>query len=86
MMTYNECQRMGNISHRNVMPLKNILTVEPFDVWEIDFMAPFLSSYGNQYILLAVDYESKWVEAISTLTNDGKVVLNFQNKHIFTRF
>ena len=49
-------------------------------------MGSFLSSYGNQYILLAVDYVSKWVEEIATPKNDGKVVLNFLNKHIFFIF
>ena len=39
-------------------------------------MGPFPSSYNNKYILLAVDYVSKWVEAISTQINDAKVVLN----------
>jgi len=48
-------------------------------------MGPFHSSY-NKYILLAVDYVSKWVEASATPTNDGKVVLNFLRKNIFTRF
>ena len=46
-MTCDKCQRMGKISHRNVMSLKNILEVDPFDVWGIDFIGPFLPSYGN---------------------------------------
>ncbi|KAK6162677.1 hypothetical protein DH2020_002518 [Rehmannia glutinosa] len=49
-------------------------------------VGPFPASYGNLYILLAVDYVSKWVEAIATPTNDAKVVLKFLHKHIFTRF
>ena len=57
------------------MPLMNILEVELFDVWDIDFMGPFPSSYGHKYILLAVDYVSKWVEVIPTITCDAKVVL-----------
>ena len=68
------------------MPLNYILEVERFDVWRIDFMGPFPSSYKNQYILLAVDYVSNWVEAIATPTNDAKVVLKFLKKNIFTRF
>ena len=40
-------------------------------------MGPFPLSYYNKYILLAVDYVSKWVEAIATQTNDAKVVLKF---------
>ncbi|KAM6553959.1 hypothetical protein CsatB_014721 [Cannabis sativa] len=80
------CQRTGNISRRNEMPLTGILEVELFDVWGIDFMGPFPSSYNNAYILLAVDYVSKWVEAAATHLNDGKTVLNFLQKNIFTRF
>ena len=49
-------------------------------------MGYFLSLYNNKYILLAVDYVSKWVEAISTYTIDEKVVINFLHKNIFSRF
>ncbi|CAA7021413.1 unnamed protein product [Microthlaspi erraticum] len=41
------CQRQGNISKRNEMPQNFILEVEVFDVWGVDFMGPFPSSYGN---------------------------------------
>ena len=43
-------------------------------------MGLFPSSFGNEYILLAVDYISKWVQAIPTRTNDAKVVVNFLRK------
>ena len=46
-------------------------------------MGPFPPSCGYLYILLAVDYVSKWVEAIPTRTNDHKVVLKFIKEHIF---
>ena len=49
-------------------------------------MGPFPSSCGNKNIRLAVDYVSKWVEAIPTVTCDAKVVLKFLHKHIFSRF
>ena len=68
------------------MPLNSISEVEMLDVWGIDFMGPFLSFCGNKYILLAVEYVSKWVEAIPTVTYDAKVVLKFLLKHIFSRF
>ena len=68
------------------MPLSNILEVEVFDVWGVDFMGPFPSSYGNKYILLAVDYVSKWVEAIASPTNVARVVTKFFKKHIFPQF
>ena len=68
------------------MPLNPILIVELFDVWGIDFMGPFPSSKGFLYILLAVDYVSKWVEAKATRTNDSKVVAGFLRTNIFSRF
>jgi len=49
-------------------------------------MGPFVNSNGNIYILLAVDYVSKWVEAIATTRNDAKVVLRFLKNYIFNRF
>ncbi|CAN6547458.1 unnamed protein product [Malus baccata var. baccata] len=64
----------------------SILNVEIFDVWGIDFMGPFPSSYGFMYILLAVDYVSKWVEAKATRTNDSKMVADFIRTNIFARF
>lgn len=59
------------------MPQNNILEIELFDVWGINFMGPFISSHGKRYILVAVDYVSKWVEAIACETNNARVVLNF---------
>ncbi|RDX86133.1 hypothetical protein CR513_32568, partial [Mucuna pruriens] len=58
---------------------------EVFDVWGIDFMGPFPVSNGYSYILLAVDYVSRWVEAIATKTNDAKVVVDFLKSNIFFR-
>nr|GEZ37890.1 reverse transcriptase [Tanacetum cinerariifolium] len=58
---------------------------EIFDVWGIDFMGPFPSSRGNKYILVVVDYLSKWVEVKSLPTNDARVVCKFL-KSLFARF
>jgi hypothetical protein len=59
-----ECQRTGNIAQRNSMHLKYNLQIDLFDVWGIDFMGPFKNSHGYEYILVMVDYVSKWVEAM----------------------
>ncbi|CAL8988112.1 unnamed protein product [Prunus brigantina] len=85
-MTCDRCQRMGNIGAKDQMPQTPIFSVEIFDVWGIDFMGPFPSSHGFNYILLAVDYVSKWVEAKATRTNDSKVVADFVKTNIFARF
>jgi hypothetical protein len=68
------------------MPLNPILIVEIFDVWGIDFMGPFPPSFGYKYILVGVDYFSKWVEVVATKTNDHKVVVKFIQANIFSRF
>jgi hypothetical protein len=59
------CQKLWSISRRNMMPLNPILIVEIFDVWGINFMGPFPLSFNYLYILVAVDYVSKWVEAVA---------------------
>ena len=80
------CQRLGKFSRHHMMPLNPILVVELFDVWGIDFMGPFPTSYGHTYILVGVDYVSEWVEAIPCKTNDHTVVLKFLKANIFSRF
>ena len=60
------------------MPLNNILVV--------DFIGPFPTSFGNEYILVAVDYMSKWVEAMASSTNDAQVIRKFLKKNIILRF
>ncbi|GKC70505.1 reverse transcriptase domain-containing protein [Tanacetum coccineum] len=75
----------GKISQRDEMPQNSIQVCEIFDVWGIDFMGPFSSSRGNKYILVAVDYLSKWVEAKALPTNDARVVVKFL-KSLFARF
>ena len=81
-----QCQRIGNISTRHEMPLHGILVVQLFDVWGIDFMGLFPSSFGNLYILLVVDYVSKWVEATACPKNDANTVLGFLQRNILSRF
>ena len=68
------------------MPQTGILEVEIFDVWGVDYMGPFPSSNGNCYILVVIDYVSKWVEVVASPTNDAKVVYNLFKKIIFPRF
>nr|GEZ92108.1 reverse transcriptase domain-containing protein [Tanacetum cinerariifolium] len=74
---YDSRQRQGKISQRDEMPQNSIQICKIFYVWGIDFMGPFLSSRGNKYILVAVDYLLKWVEAKALPTNDARVVCKF---------
>ena len=77
---------MRNLSRKNEMPLQEILMVQIFYVWGIDFMGPFPSSFGNMYILLAVDYLSKWVEATTCPRNDVITVVRFIQRNILSNF
>nr|GEY26384.1 reverse transcriptase domain-containing protein [Tanacetum cinerariifolium] len=82
---YGSCQRQGKISQRDEMQQNSIQVCEIFDVWGINFMGPFPSSKGNKYILVAVDYLSKWVEAKALPTNNARFVVKFL-KSLFSRF
>ena len=65
-----------------MMPLNPIIMVEIFDVWTINFMGLFPSSFVNEYILLTVDYVSKGVDAIPSRSTDAKIVMKLSLIHI----
>ncbi|RDX77643.1 hypothetical protein CR513_42195, partial [Mucuna pruriens] len=78
------------ISKKHEMPQQPIVFCEVFDVCGIDFMGTFLVSNGYAYILLVVDYVSRWVEAIATKTNDAKfgvpkALISDQGSHFCNR-
>ena len=77
---------MGNINKINEMSLQGIMVVQIFYVWGIDFMGHFPPSFENLYILLAVDYVSKWVEVIACPINDANIVVGFIQRNILSRF
>nr|GEY34021.1 reverse transcriptase domain-containing protein [Tanacetum cinerariifolium] len=70
------------IIRRDEMPQNVIQVCEYIDVWGIDFMGPFSSSRENRYILVVVDYLSKWVEAKALPTNDARAVAYWALKHV----
>jgi hypothetical protein len=74
-LSCDECQRVGNISRRNEMPMNYSLVIELFDCWGFDFMGPFPPSECYTHILVVVDYVTKWVEAIPTKSADGETLL-----------
>nr|GEV82920.1 retrovirus-related Pol polyprotein from transposon TNT 1-94 [Tanacetum cinerariifolium] len=73
----NYTAKKGKISQRDEIPQNSIEVFEIFNVWGIDFIGPFPSLRGNKYILVAVDYLSKWAEAKALPTNDARVVCKF---------
>ena len=49
-------------------------------------MRPFPPSFGNLYILLVVDYVSKWVEIITCPRNDANIIVGFIQRNILRRY
>ena len=80
------CQKHGGIIARNAMPLTNNLQVELFDAWGIDYMGPFPKSNNCEYILVAMDYVSKWLEAMPCRAADAKDARKMFHEIIFPRF
>jgi hypothetical protein len=68
------------------MPMNYSLVIEPFDVWGFDYMGPFPSSNGYTHILVAIDYVTKWVEAIPTSSADHNTSIKILKEVIFPRF
>jgi len=65
------------------MPLQNIQEIEVFYCWGIHFIGSLPSSFSNEYILLAVEYVSRWVEAIPTQHTNSKTVTKFLKRIFF---
>ena len=78
---FDRCQRLEKLTRRNMMPLNPILIVDLFYVWGIDFMGPFPMSFGYSYILVGVDYVSKWVENIFSRFGVPKVIISDGDTH-----
>nr|GEU86448.1 reverse transcriptase domain-containing protein [Tanacetum cinerariifolium] len=75
----------GKIPQCDEMPQNSIQVYKIFNIWGINFMGPFSSSRGNKYILVAIDYLSKWVKVKAVHTNDARVVIKFL-KSLFAQF
>ncbi|GJY11363.1 reverse transcriptase domain-containing protein [Tanacetum coccineum] len=78
LMKQTKRQIRGKSLQRDEMPQNAIQVCEIFDEWGINFMGLFPSSHGNKYILVVVDYLSKWVEAKALPTNDARVLSKFE--------
>ncbi|WVZ03900.1 hypothetical protein V8G54_024706 [Vigna mungo] len=83
---YNGERTATKILQRYEIPSQGILEVEIFNCWGIDFVGPFPPSFNNEYILVAVDYVSKWVEALACPKNDANIVIKFLKRQFFSRF
>jgi hypothetical protein len=83
---YSRCQRHENNNTRDAMTLTSNLQIDIFDVWGIDFMGSFPNSEGCQYILVVIDYVSKWVEALLCQATDAMHSKRIFHDVIFPRY
>lgn len=71
---------------RDEAPQNFVQVCEVFDVWGIDFMGPFPSSGGNEYILVAIDNVSKWVAPQALISDRGTHFSNAQMEKVMKRY
>ena len=83
------CQRIGRPLQKNEMPLLPISHSLTFETWAIDFIGPFPKQgkrIGAKYIIIAIDYVTKWEEAESVHSCTKEVATKFIYEYIITRF
>lgn len=68
------------------MSLNGILEVKPFYCRGRDFMGLFPPFKSHVYILVCMDYATKWVKSIACVANDAQSISNFLKNNVFPRF
>jgi hypothetical protein len=82
-----KCQRYAELYHAPGEPLKTVMSPWPFYMWGVDILGPFPASQGQvKFLLVAVDYFTKWIEAEPVATISSEKVISFYWKKIICRF
>ncbi|KAK2410326.1 hypothetical protein QL285_045693 [Trifolium repens] len=82
-----KCQRYAELHHAPGEPLKTVMSPWPFYMWGVDILGPFPASQGQvKFLLVAVDYLTKWIEAEPVATISAEKVISFYWKKIICRF
>jgi hypothetical protein len=72
------CQVFTKNMQAHPAPMFSVITINPFTKWGVDFMTCHpTSSRGHRYIIVVVDYFTKWAEAMPTFVNDGEIATLF---------
>ena len=78
---------MGKLVQRDEMPLQCQVLIEPFKMWALDFVGPItLASKGKSYILVYMDYVTKWIESKALPRAMEQAMVDFLYEDIFTHF
>ncbi|KAL6346389.1 hypothetical protein AAG906_033185 [Vitis piasezkii] len=83
-----ECQIHGDLIHAPPSELHALTSTWPFLVWGIDIIGKISPKYssGHEFILVAIDYFTKWVEAASYVRLTSARVASFIRPHIICRY
>ncbi|KAK2389329.1 hypothetical protein QL285_062925 [Trifolium repens] len=83
-----ECQRHSGIQHVPASELHSIVKPWPFRGWALDLIGEIkpASSKNQRYILVGIDYFTKWIEAIPLPNVDQEAVISFIQNHVIYRF
>ncbi|XP_057732938.1 uncharacterized protein LOC130948245 [Arachis stenosperma] len=85
--TCDNCQKHGAISTRPAELLHTMEVSWPFHRWGLDILGPFPTAPGQvKFLLVAVDYFSKWIEAQPLARITAEKVRSFIWKNIICRF
>ena len=78
---------MGRPTSSDQIPLQPKVMLETFEKWDLDFVGPiYPMSHKKKYILVCMNYVTKWVEAKALFKSIEKSVVEFIYEEIFTRF
>ena len=83
------CQRLGQPTEHAKMPHQPVLPLEPFQKWGLDFVGSFkppTMRTGNRYVIVAMDYCTKWVEAKALRDNTAASTAKFLYEYILCRY
>ena len=88
MRNYQECQIHGNLSHIPPSMLQNLTSLMPFSAWGIDIMGKITppTSNGHEFIVVAVNYFLKWIEAESFKKLGAKQMARFNEENFICRY
>jgi hypothetical protein len=84
----NECQFFSRKQKLLSLPLKPINSSSPFQQWGLDFIGEINppSSGKHKWIRTSTDYFTKWIEVVPTRNATEKVIINFLEMNIVSRF
>ena len=82
-----QCQVYGDLKHMPPMLLHTMTLPWPFSTWGIDIIGKIhLTACGHEFILVAIDYFTKWVEAVSYKVLNSKKVAQFIQTSIICKY